>query len=185
MRRWFNGLAALIFVCSTIIVFLVVTSKRDSKASQVSSEERIQGISLMVLKYAADNDGRLPGQLSDLLMYHGDGITLELFYPPPYEGRARHWFPRDWRTDPSLLNVYSPYRIWSSRNSKDILVFETPKLWKDESSAVSFAVKPLATEIKVQNIEVKRLSKDKFIELIKSQGTPKPIPLQKALKTPP
>lgn len=147
-----------------------ISSRRASaKRFQIGSDNRVESLSVMALRYAAENKGRFPSRLSELLVYYGDGDTLEMFYAPPYEGSSSQWLPPGWRVNHSLIDICSSYRLWPSPNPENCLIFEMPGLWNDESVSVGFVARPgsnIAKEPTNADVIVKRLTKSQFAELI-------------------
>lgn len=103
------------------------------RISQKRSEIQLRIISELILTYKNGHDNENPKGIS--MMIADDALdTLQLFQAP---NNLQFWKPVGWETNQTLINTYSDY-VMCPDCRRDIVAFERPGIWSDQSVAVCF-----------------------------------------------
>jgi hypothetical protein len=125
-------LVLLILILSIAVLLIQPLGNRFSKEQiqQFQSERQLQGIATLVLAYEEFHAGSRPSRMSELVSSKRSDL-IATFYAPNDIPEHR---PVGWETNNVLLDAFSDYRI--AYSNIDIVAFERPHLWPDETMAV-------------------------------------------------
>lgn len=121
----------------------------EMQIRQMQSANQLKGIAKRILAYKMQHGGVAPKRMSEIVP--DDRIDLlSMFYAPNRPPTRR---PDGWLTNKADLDEFSDYAM-SSNSDNDILAFEKPSVWADQTVAVCST-----------NLTVKRMSVAAFKKL--------------------
>jgi len=146
----------IIFAVFLYLKFGVVIPEKPSKTriDQINSSARMTYLGESIQKYMLNHNGKKPNRLVDLIEDPELCADMQMVFRYPHHSVDKG--DRIITNNVNLAEKYSDY-ILSTNSGSDILVYEKPNLWKDESVAVY-----------LKNQGTMRMTNNDFQELLKT-----------------